>query len=589
MESFRHNDVGRLRKHLHMPGLRDETLSLVSGFVDYLQTLSSQRNLLSVYHVASTLINIESRTFDKSHVTRHVCEWLIHTRNHEEMFRLDADRYVANKINQIWSVLLALHIVIIPESSGDDYFGHMPRMLRDTEAPRAVVAGLKAIGLLTELFVDEKVGLVSQLRSENNVLREKVSQLEEQIRFLERHLSQLQEQRDVFVQQQAVLDGLVSRVEQGLGKAIGSALTVTRLSHDAYPELTANLKSAISEISETVDRRLRPVVVNDVHIREALDRINKVVEDLKSSPTTNAHPRSTMVTDEEISSSWHLPAIRDHYWNYVPNSSNEKIVPIVIDDWQAAIDVLRPQAWTDVRQAIEQNIVLLAGHRKVPCLVFPVLRSSQNSATSEDRTAVSDILLNRMNRVVRGNPVALYTHDDLSIMSLGPIPARECLTLFEIAKDTVEVALTDIIGKLDLTYKLHSPNVYRRLRNLIDAGLIDKSNESHYRVQVPTNGYPVDRYQDSIIRHQAQTERIVDISLMRKQYEQPDWIAALITRLLSIIYRTEFRDNLGETIVITERDSLALSLPTSSYGTSYSHLIKGLLFEHHRIEFTFVD
>jgi hypothetical protein len=174
-------------------------------------------------------------------------------------------------------------------------------------------------------------------------------------------------------------------------------------------------------------------------------------------------------------------------------------------------------------------------------------------------------------------------------MSLGPIPARECLTLFEIAKDTVEVALTDIIGKLDLTYKLHSPNVYRRLRNLIDAGLIDKSNESHYRVQVPTNGYPVDRYQDSIIRHQAQTERIVDISLMRKQYEQPDWIAALITRLLSIIYRTEFRDNLGETIVITERDSLALSLPTSSYGTSYSHLIKGLLFEHHRIEFTFVD
>jgi hypothetical protein len=421
-------------------------------------------------------------------------------------------------------------------------------------------------------------------------LQEENKALKEQVQWLKTNLRQAHDTHAASLQERSQLSMLAEQLTNEIATVKAQISSMDQRRVEPMPDFKDLVQQMSGQITGQITDHLKSATDTNQEVRQALGQVIEVqkVPQKLTSKLRSIDPMTGMV----VSPAWHLPEIRRHIWNRKSSPRSETFLPVVINDWRPAVENLRPKAWNELRSTIEESSLSITGQKRIPALVIlgSGLDESQviDDTLRHDELGPVDVVLCKLQRNIRGVPAAVYTENDLSILPLGNIPARECRSLFKLSSRGSDVALSHIIEDLSLDYRLQSPNVYKRLRNLIEAGLVEKTDESNYQATVPTNGYPGERYIESIKKHETQSDRVVDISFDRNSVGS-EWFTRLISRIISIIYKGEYENDYGDLVPVSPRDRLLISMPFAGLGPSYQLLIAGLLFEHHRVEFTFVD
>ena len=590
MGNYRRNDHNEIGNLFRGYALNDQTLNLIGGFVDYLKFLGSDASYRSSMIV---VFGIFGESFDgsaKEQIVIAVAGWLRRSADYYDL-RDDGDSRISSKIHQAWQILLALHLMNMqPNELGElegIRFRDHSRLIHESNI---VITGLKAIGSITNYFIDSKLQPLVTLQEENKALKAINNSLKEQVHWLDTKFRQAQATHDASLTERSELLALTAKLTNEIGEVRAQISSMDQRRVEPMPDFKDFVQQMSGQISDQITDHLKSAVDTNQEMRQALGQVIDVqkIPQTLTSKLRSIDPMTGMV----ISPAWHLPEIRRHTWNTKSSPRSETFLPVVIEDWHSAVEKLRPKAWNELRCAVEESSLSITGQKRIPTLVIlgSGLVDSQviEDTLLHDKFSTVDVVLIKLQKNIRGLPVAVYTESDLSILPLGNIPARECRSLFKLSSRGNDVALSHIIEDRSLDYRLQSPNVYRRLRNLIEAGLVEKTDESNYQAIVPTNGYPGERYSESVKKHETQSDRVVDISFDRNSVGS-EWFTRLISRVISIIYKGEYENDYGDLVPVSHRDRLLISMPFAGLGPSYQILIAGLLFEHHRVEFTFVD
>lgn len=582
MGNYRRNDHNEICNLFRDYALNDQTLNLIGGFVDYVKFLGSDASYRSSMIV---VFGIFGESFDgsaKEQIFIAVAGWLRRSVDYYDL-RDDGDSRISIKIHQAWQILLALQLMNMqPNELGELEGIRFRDHGRSIHESNIVITGLKAIGSIANYFIDSKLQPLVTLQEENKALKE-------QVQWLETNLRQAHDTHDASLQERSQLSMLAEQLTNEIATVKAQISSMDQRRVEPMPDFKDLVQQMSGQITGQITDHLKSAADTNQEMRQALGQVIKVQ---KVPQKLTSRLRSIDPMNDMVSPAWHLPEIRRHTWKAKSSPRSETFLPIVIDDWHSAVEKLRPKAWNELRCAVEESSLSITGQKRIPTLVIlgSGLVDSQviEDTLLNDKFSTVDVVLIKLQRNIRGVPAAVYTENDLSILPLGNIPARECRSLFKLSSRGSDVALSHIIEDLSLDYRLQSPNVYRRLRNLIEAGLVEKTDESNYQATVPTNGYPGERYIESVKKHETQSDRVVDISFDRNSVGS-EWFTRLISRVISIIYKGEYENDYGDLVPVSPRDRLLISMPFAGLGPSYQLLIAGLLFEHHRVEFTFVD